>query len=178
MSGRERNLMWGFGGALLIFGTIFMATVGSNWVKGLFSENDRLRERTTELRELIASRESWQQRDAWLDEKVPHFASRQEASSALLEAVEAMAGNGSEGVVLKSRQLSEPANDLDDDEGNDYFDASSMKMELEAPEAELYQWIHRLHNPDSFRGVTALTLERGEAGTLRAEVELTQFYLE
>ncbi len=188
MSERERKLAWGLGGAAVIFAVIVFATTGSTWVKGLFSENQRLRERAAELQTLIDHHESWADRDAWLDEKVPHFTSRQEASSALLEAVEALADKDSgeseqAGVVFKSRQLTEPASEsagtADDDAANAYFDATSMKMQIEAPEAILYQWIHRLHNPDSFRGVTALILERSttDNGALRAEIELTQFYL-
>jgi len=190
MSGRERKLAWGLGGAAIVFFAILFATTGSSWVKSLFSENVRLRERAAELRSLIDHHDSWAQRDAWLDENVPHFASRQEASSALLEAVEALAGStegesGQSGVILKSRQLTEPTHSADhSDDNNAYFDATTVKMEIEAPEAALYQWIHRLHAPDTFRGITALNLERSERSegntgnaTLRAEVELTQFYL-
>jgi len=186
MSGRERKLAWGLGAAAVIFAVIVFATTGSSRVKGLFSENERLRERSAELRALIDDHDFWAQRDAWLDENVPRFASRQEASSALLEAVEALAnktgGESEQGsIVLKSRQLTEPPSYDDDDDGaaNDYFDSTSMKMEVEASEADLYQWIHRLQEPDTFRGVTALTLERGATGngTLHAEIELTQFYL-
>ena len=195
MSKRERTLAWGFGGAAIVFAMILFATTGKNWITGLFSENERLRERAAELRYLIDHHDSWADRDAWLDEKVPHFASRQEASSALLEAVEALASTSrgeseQASVILKSRQLTEPTNatgigEGDSDDSNAYFDATTVKMEIEAPEAALYQWIHRLHAPDTFRGITALNLERIESGTndqsdkgtLRAEVELTQFYL-
>jgi hypothetical protein len=176
MNARERKLMWGFGGALLVFGAMFLSTVGISWAKELFAENDRLRDRVSELRQLVDSRSDWEERENWLDETVPHFASRQEASAALLESLENLDRTG---ISLQSRQLTEPAGDKNDEQtGNSYFEATSVKLELEAPEAALYRWIHQLHQPDTFRGVTSLTIERADEGRLRAEIDLTQFYLQ
>ena len=176
MNARERKLMWFFGGALLVFAAMFVSTVGIGWTKELLAENDRLRDRASELQQLVDSRADWQQREAWLDETVPHFASRQEASAALLESLESLDRTG---ISLQSRQLSEPAGDeADDDSENAYFEATSVKLELEAPEADLYRWIHQLHRPETFRGVTSLSIERADDGRLRAEIDLTQFYLQ
>jgi hypothetical protein len=176
MNVRERKLMWAFGGALLVFAAMFLSTVGIGWAKNLFAENERLRDRVSELQRLVDSRSDWEERENWLDETVPHFASRQEASAALLESLESLDRTG---IALQSRQLSEPAGEESDDESaNSYFEATSVKLELEAPEAALYRWIHQLHQPETFRGVTALTIERANEGRLRAEIELSQFYLE
>lgn len=180
MKSRERKLMWVFGAALLVCGCLFLGTMGTGWVSDLLSENQRLRDRVDEMNQLVASRSSWQQRDDWLDEATPHFASRQEASAALLEAVEKLDGKG---ISLLSRQLTEPAGAdgnaaSADGSSNDYFEATSVKLELKAPEAVLYRWLHLLHQPDSFRGVTSLTIGRAETdGSLRAELELTQYFL-
>ena len=176
MTAREQKLIWIFGGALLLFVAMFLSTIGISWASNLFAENDRLRDRASELQRLIDSRSDWQQREDWIDENVPHFASRQEASAALIESLDDLDQSG---ISLQSRQLSEPAGEGNQDENeNAYFEATSVKLELEAPEGALYRWIHQLHQPDTFRGVTALTIERAEEGRLRAEIDLTQFYLE
>ena len=173
MSARERQLAIVFAVALIAFAGLVVGTTGLRWTKDLIAENRRLAERVGQLDGLIASRDVWQTRETWLNESAPYFASRQEASAALLEALDDLT---TAGVVVTSRELSEPAGDDNGEVENAYFEETAVRLELEASEPALYAWIHQLHRPDTFRGITALRLERAEAGRLRAELELTQFY--
>lgn len=175
---------------LTLFGVLFLVIVGGGaMVMGIkhymaiLEENDSLHDRIIEMNAAIAQGSEWQRRHDWLDKSVPSFTSRQEASTRLLETIQKEADHLS--LSLCDRQFLEPVktmgpDGLPIDEEGGYFDQASVKITLtKVKEQPLFQWMHKLQDPEGFLGITRLQISpAGEGKTVNVEAEITQFYRE
>lgn len=176
---------------LAVFAALFVVIVGGGllfWAVGnyrsILEENNGLSRRVTEMNEEIAQGAEWQRRSAWLENHVPAFASRQDASSRLLEAVQREASKV--GLSIAGKEFLEAPRLSDADAGAEaagtggYFDQASVKITLSgAREKALFTWLHALQQPAAFLGVTRLQINPGGQGkAVNVEVEITQYYRE
>ena len=81
-----------------VFVFLFLAIIGGGGLTFAFKnymaireENESLRDRLAEMNLAISQGADWADKYGWLEEKVPGFTSRQEASAKLLEAITAEA---------------------------------------------------------------------------------------
>lgn len=175
---------------LALFVLVFIVIVGGgllsygiNHYRGIVEETDHLKERLIEMNMAITQGAEWQQRSEWLDAEVPSFASRQAASTRLLEVIQREAEKA--GVTLAGREFLEASPLLGEDglpnpETTGFFDRASVRLTISAAkEKAFFAWMHAIQQPGSFLGVTRLQLiPSGQGKTLNAEVDVTQFYQE
>lgn len=173
-----------------VFAVLFIVIIGGGALayglshyRGIQEETARLHDRLVEMNEAINEGAEWQRRSEWLDTAVPVLASRQEASSRLLEALQKEAEKA--GLVLAGREFLETPKELGEDgqpltEGEGYFDKATVRLTLSGvKEQALFAWMHAVQQPRSFLGVTRLQMSpSGKGKTVNAEVEVTQFYRE
>lgn len=171
---------------LIVFALVFLIVVGGGLLAfgmknygELTAETERLRDRLAEMHQALAEGTVWQERSAWLDETMPRFASRQEASAHLLESLQGSAGKAA--LALGPREFIEPARSEGvEDAPQGFYDKATVRLTLEqASEKALFTWMHALQSSGGFQGVTRLSITpSGQGKTVNAEVEVTQFYLE
>lgn len=171
-----------------IFASLLLILVGGGGVlfayrnyAEIHDEVAQLADQLENMRSQVASGEKWAARQAWIDENLPEFGARQEASTKLYEAVQAEAEKA--GVSLLGREILEPTQalgpdglPLDEEEQVNAFDRAAVKITLNGvKEEEFYQWLHALQQPKSFIGITRLLITPNSK-SINAEVEFTQFY--
>jgi len=171
-----------------IFATLLLILVGGGGVLFAYRNYAEIKDEVSQLgdqlenmRSQVASGEKWAARQAWIDENLPEFGARQEASTKLYEAVQAEAEKA--GVSLLGREILEPTQalgpdglPLDEEEQLNAFDRAAVKITLNGvKEEEFYQWLHALQQPGSFIGITRLQITPNSK-SINAEVEFTQFY--
>jgi len=171
-----------------IFATLLLILVGVGGVLFAYRNYAEIKDEVSQLghqlenmRSQVASGEKWAARQAWIDENLPEFGARQEASTKLYEAVQAEAEKA--GVSLLGREILEPTQalgpdglPLDEEEQLNAFDRAAVKITLNGvKEEEFYQWLHALQQPKSFIGITRLQITPNSK-SINAEVEFTQFY--
>lgn len=171
-----------------IFASLLLILVGGGGVlfayrnyAEIHDEVAQLADQLENMRSQVASGEKWAARQAWIDENLPEFGARQEASTKLYEAVQAEAEKA--GVSLLGREILEPTQalgpdglPLDEEEQVNAFDRAAVKITLNGvKEEEFYQWLHALQQPKSFIGITRLQITPNTK-SINAEVEFTQFY--
>jgi hypothetical protein len=173
-----------------VFAFLFITIVGGGGLTFAFNhytaireENEKLRDRLADMNLAVSQGADWADRYGWLEEKVPGFASRQEASAKLLEVISAEAerlglGIGGKEFLEEARSLGPDGLPLDENLG--YFDKAAVKITLAGvPEQIFVAWLHALQKPASFLGITRLQINpSGTSKTINAEVEFTQFYRE
>lgn len=181
MKQSEKLLLGIFAGLLLILvgggGVLFAYR---NYAE-IHDEVAQLADQLENMRSQVASGEKWAARQAWIDENLPEFGARQEASTKLYEAVQAEAEKA--GVSLLGREILEPTQalgpdglPLDEEEQVNAFDRAAVKITLNGvKEEDFYQWLHALQQPKSFIGITRLQITPNSK-SINAEVEFTQFY--
>ena len=171
-----------------IFASLLLILVGGGGVLFAYRNYAEITDEVSQLghqletmRSQVASGEKWAARQAWIDENLPEFGARQEASTKLYEAVQAEAEKA--GVSLLGREILEPTQalgpdglPLDEEEQLNAFDRAAVKITLNGvKEEEFYQWLHALQQPKSFIGITRLQITPNSK-SINAEVEFTQFY--
>lgn len=171
-----------------IFASLLLILVGGGGVlfayrnyAEIHDEVAQLADQLENMRSQVASGEKWAARQAWIDENLPEFGARQEASTKLYEAVQAEAEKA--GVSLLGREILEPTQalgpdglPLDEEEQVNAFDRAAVKITLNGvKEEEFYQWLNALQQPKSFIGITRLQITPNSK-SINAEVEFTQFY--
>ncbi|MES2595217.1 MAG: hypothetical protein V4662_07775 [Verrucomicrobiota bacterium] len=167
---------------LVIIGGGAMA-MGIKQYLAIREENETLRDRVIEMNEAIAQGAEWQRRHDWLEERVPGYTSRQEASAKLLEVIQREADKLS--LTLVGKEFLEPVKTMGPDglpleEEGGYFDQAAVKITLtKVKEQPFFAWLHSMQTPDSFLGITRLQITpAGEGKTINVEAEITQFYRE
>lgn len=173
-----------------VFAFLFLAIVGGGGLTFAFNnymaireENENLRDRLADMNLAVSQGADWADRYGWLEEKVPAFASRQEASAKLLEVISGEAEKlglsiGGKEFLEEARVLGPDGLPLEEDLG--YFDKAGVKITLTGvQEQPIFAWLHALQKPTSFLGITRLQINpSGTNKTINAEVEFTQFYRE
>ncbi len=175
---------------LALFGLTFLIIIGGGlgnfaWsnLQDIRAENERLRDRLVEMNQAIAQGADWQIKSDWLEAHVPACASRQDASSKLLNAIQKEAEKT--GLAIGGKEFMEPAREMGPDglpvDGPiGYFDQATVKVTLtNVKEQALFAWMHAVQQPAAFLGVTRLQMTpSGQGKTVNAEVDVTQYYRE
>jgi hypothetical protein len=174
---------------LTVFGFVFLIIVGGGLIafgiqnyRAIQAESASLTQRISEMKAAIAEGSEWQRRSKWLDESVPSFTSRQEASTRLLDTLQKEADKNA--LTLAGKEFIEETKQLGQDglpvEEGGYFDQASVKITITGTQEQaLFGWLHALQQPSAFLGVTRLQLTpSGQGKTVNVEVEITQFYRE
>ncbi|MBK8093326.1 MAG: hypothetical protein IPK32_15390 [Verrucomicrobiaceae bacterium] len=171
-----------------IFAALLLLMIGGGGVLFAYRNYAEIKDEVSQLgdqlenmRSQVASGEKWAARQSWLDDNIPGFASRQEASAKLLEAVQKEAETAS--VSLLGREILETTQalgpdglPLDEAEQLNAFDRAAVKVTLNGvKEEDFYRWLHALQKPKSFIGITRLQINPSSK-SINAEVEFTQFY--
>ncbi|MBB5038006.1 hypothetical protein [Prosthecobacter dejongeii] len=158
-------------------------TIGLNHYRSITEETARLRDRLVDMNQAITEGAEWQRRSEWLNETVPTFASRQEASACLLEVIQKEAEKA--GLALAGREFLEAPKEIAEDglhfeASQGYFDRATVRLTLSAvKEQAFFTWMHGVQQPGRFLGVTRLLITpTGQGKSVNAEVEVTQFYHE
>ncbi|TDU64067.1 hypothetical protein EI77_04251 [Prosthecobacter fusiformis] len=173
-----------------LFALVFLVIVGGGGLsfglshyRGIQEETERLSDRLVEMNMAITQGAEWQRRSEWLEAEVPAFASRQEASTRLLEVIQREADKT--GLALAGREFMETTKELGPDglpveDAAGFFDQATVRVTLTAvKEQAFFTWMHAVQQPGSFLGVTRLLMNpSGKDKTINAEVEVTQFYRE
>lgn len=173
-----------------LFAIVFLVVVGGgaltfglNHYRSITDETTRLRDRLVDMNQAITEGAEWQRRSEWLNETVPTFASRQEASARLLEVIQKEAEKA--GLTLAGREFLEAPKEIAEDglpleTGQGYFDRATVRLTLSAvKEQAFFTWMHGVQQPGRFLGVTRLLINpTGQGKSVNAEVEVTQFYHE
>lgn len=173
-----------------VFAFLFLALVGGGGLTFAFKnymaireENESLRDRLADMNLAVSQGADWADKYGWLEESVPGFTSRQEASAKLLEAITGEAEKN--GLSIGGKEFLEEARSLGPDglpldENLGYFDQAAVKITLTGvPEKAFFAWLHALQQPKSFLGITRLQINpSGTNKTVNCEVEFTQFYRE
>jgi len=183
MKKSERLLLGVFAVLFLVIIGGGALTFGINHYRGIVEESEGLRDRLIDMNQAITEGAEWQRRSDWLEKQVPNFASRQEASTRLLEVIQREAEKT--GLTLAGREFLEERQEtapdgLPEETESGYFDQATVRVTLTtAKEQPFFTWMHALQQPGSFLGVTRLLINpSGQGKTVNAEVEVTQFYRE
>lgn len=178
MNKREKTL-------LAVFLGVFAVTIGGglmtfslkSW-QSITSENEAYRRRVENMKQTIAEGARWQQRNEWLEAHAPSYASPEEASAKLLEAVQSEAGKA--GVTLGGRELVREEKNPEEEGAPRIFEKTSVKLTLSSvAEKQLFTWLHSMQKPTSFLGITNIQIEPSAEGkTVNCEVQVTHFYHE
>ena len=117
-----------------LFAVLFLLIVGGgglmlgvNKWRSISRDNEKLRERLVDMNMAITQGVDWQRKSDWIEENVPTMASRQEASSKLLETLQKQAVES--GVTLSSKEFVDQQRAVGEDgqpaEATGYFDQAS-----------------------------------------------------
>jgi hypothetical protein len=172
-----------------LFAVLFLLIVGGgglmlgvNKWRSISMENEKLRERLVDMNMAITQGVEWQRKSDWIEENVPAMASKQEASSRLLETLQKQAVEA--GVTLSSKEFVDQRQaigvDGQPEEATGYFDQATARVTLlEVGEEALIKWLYSISEPKQFLGVTRMQITpTGQGKLVNCEVEVTQFYRE
>lgn len=172
-----------------LFAVLFLLIVGGgglmlgvNKWRSISMENEKLRERLVDMNMAITQGVEWQRKSDWIEENVPAMASKQEASSRLLETLQKQAVEA--GVTLSSKEFVDQRRaigvDGQPEEATGYFDQATARVTLlEVGEEALIKWLYSISEPKQFLGVTRMQITpTGQGKLVNCEVEVTQFYRE
>ena len=176
MKRSEKILLFAFALVfLIVVGGGFM-TIGLRNYRQVKAETEELKGKLKQMAASIAQGGEWQKKAEWVDNSIPKYASREDASSKLLAVVQKEAEAA--GLNVKQELLSAPVAKEGDPLG--YFDKVSVKVTLgDAKEQQLFAWMHALHKPKSFIGITRMQLSpHPEGKSVVCEIDITQFYRE
>ncbi|MEI6533749.1 MAG: hypothetical protein WCN98_00300 [Verrucomicrobiaceae bacterium] len=178
MKPREKTL-------LIIFLALFAVIAGGGLLAlslksylSIKSDNETFQLRVANMKASIAQGAQWQKRSDWLHANAPTWASREEASSKLLDVIQTEAQAA--GLVLGNRELVKDPKTPEGDAAPHYFNQTSVKLTINSvTEKQLFTWLHALQKPTCFLGVTRLQITPlADTKTVNCEAQITHFYLE
>ena len=176
MKAREKTL-------LMIFLTLLVSLAGGGLLivslksyRSIAEDNQALAIRLGAMKEAIAQGEQWQARSLWLEMHAPAYASKEQASSKLLDLVQQHAQKA--GLTLGGRELVDGTKSADEEETSRSFEHAEIKLTLASvPEETFFKWLHALTQPENLLGVTRLQLEpSADSKTINCEVHITHYY--
>lgn len=177
MSDREKKLLLMFGGAMLFLGLLW----GYKWfnqqqslaVSAKMAAEQMLRdaELFRQSREQVADEIEWLQQH----EPAPEAAEQVPARLQGLCASEA----ATVGMQIKQQKILANTLDAEGASTASHYQRAKVEFTVTGREEALYQWFDRLHQPDSFRAITALRLtpNREDDTTIDCTVTIEQWYV-
>ncbi len=178
MKPREKTLLVVFLALFAVIAGGGLLTVSLKSYLSIKSDNETFRLRVASMKENIAQGAKWQQRNEWLHAHAPTRASREEASSKLLDIIQSEAQSA--GLVLGNRELVKDTKTPEDEAAPHYFNQASVRLTINSvSEKQLFTWLHALQKPESFLGVTRLQITpMSDTKTVNCEAQITHFYIE
>ena len=180
MKSREKIL-------LLVFCVLFGVIIGGGVLlfsvrkyREIATDNEDLRDRIALMEITIAHGEEWESKSEWVQDNVPSFTSREEASSKLIAAIQKEAQAA--GVTIAAKEFLDEEKTLGADDGEAaperLFEKAAIKITVTGvSEKALYTWMHALQQPKSFLGITRLQIVPATQGkAVNCEVDIAQFY--
>ena len=146
-----------------------------------------LGERRDSLVQTLGESELWGERSRWIEEHIPTFGSREDASTQLLDAVSQKAE--SVGIEVRNKQLiTDPNATTNEHPGlgepaeprraaGIYFDRVAVVLEVDGDEEKIVRWLHEIQQPGAFMGVTHLTYSPTENG-VRCNAQVSLWFRE
>ncbi|MDP9292242.1 MAG: type II secretion system protein M [Verrucomicrobiota bacterium] len=169
LSPRERMLAGIVGGAvLLLFNYLFI----SYWLKTqarLRSEIATRGATIASMQTLVANRETWVQRDEWLQEKQPKLTNESGAGVMLLDQVKELAKNNE---VLLENPSFPPA------ENAKYYRSVPISVETKSTWPALIAFLRTLQQPEQFIVVenANIHLEASDPSQFRGKFKISKWY--
>lgn len=176
MKPREKTL-------LIIFLTLLASLAGGGLLvfslksyRSIAEDNQALAVRLAAMKETVAQGEQWQARSQWLESHVPFYASREEASTKLLDLIQQEAQKA--GLTLGGRELIDGKKNPDEEGVPRSFEHAEIKLTLSSvPEETFFKWLHALTRPENLLGVTRLQLEpSADSKTINCEIQITHYH--
>lgn len=178
MKPREKTLLIIFLALFAVIAGGGLLTVSLKSYLSIKSDNETFRLRVAGMKESIAQGEKWQERSEWLHANAPIRASREEASSKLLDLIQTQAQAA--GLVLGNRELVKDPKTPEGETAPHYFSQTSVRLTINSVnEKQLFTWLHALQKPGLFLGVTRMQITpMTDTKTVNCEAQITHFYLE
>lgn len=168
LTAKERNLLLALVAALFVLLNVVGLRAFLNRQAALQASIIRLQGQFDEGRAVLAGKEFWQERAAWLEANQPSDdVTTTDDDAKFYEFVEKSAKNA--GLSYTRRDAGKSEN------GASYaeiFDTSQVKGKMEA----LVKWLAELQQPKDFRAIKEITIKSGEPPEVIAEVEVARWY--
>lgn len=163
MTASEQRLALLLGGVVIAGGAFVGLTSLKAWKLRVDARALSVESRRLEADTLLAEKDFWRQRSAWLLERQPVFTRRGEADNGFLELLQSTAS--AEGVQLTQTQPVEPAERAG-------LISSSFTIEARGEWEAVNQWLHRLQKPDAYLSIPALSVTPNDADTSQVIVNM------
>ncbi|MCA1963571.1 MAG: hypothetical protein LDL31_06470 [Prosthecobacter sp.] len=116
-----------------------------------------------EAEELLARKDFWDQRSAWLAEKQPPFTKPAEAISSILNAVDELAAR--HGVSIPFKQPNESSERAG-------LTSAAVTLKVVGEMKPVMNWLYDLQQPESFIAVPAMTITPSDQESSKIELNL------
>ncbi|MDZ4287199.1 MAG: hypothetical protein U0984_04535 [Prosthecobacter sp.] len=163
MTKREQRLALGFGVVMIAGGAFVGLTQLKAWKQRVDVRSLALDTRRAEAHELLAEKDSWEQRSAWLQQKQPMYTKRSEADLTVLNLIRDSASSHSVTVQVQPMEPSERPG----------MTSSSMTVEAKGDLAAVLKWLHGIQEPNTFISIPALSMVPNEEDTSQVIVNMT-----
>ena len=168
LTAKEKRLLIGLVAALFVLLNVVGLQAFLNRQRALQGNIVRLQGQLDEGRALLAEKEFWEERAAWLDQNQPSDdVTTTDDDAKFYEFIETSAKNA--GLTYTRRDAGQQS-----EEGTyaEVFDSSQVKGKMES----LVKWLNELQQPKAFRAVKQISIKSGEPPEVIAEVEVARWY--
>lgn len=168
LTAKEKKLLVGLVGALFVLLNVLGLQAFLNRQRALQTNIIELQSQMDEGRALLADKEVWRERVAWLDANQPaDDITTTDDDAKFYEFVENSAKSA--GLAYTRRDAgNSPADGL----YAEVFDASQVKGKMEA----LVKWLNELQQPQAFRAIKEISIKSGEPPEVIANVTVARWY--
>ena len=168
LTAKEKRLLVGLLGALFVLLNVVGLQALLNRQRALQSNIVLLQGELDEGRALLAEKDFWQERAAWLSEhQPPDDVTTTDDDAKFYEFVETSAKNA--GLTYTRRDVGQQTVD---GAYAEVFDSSQVKGKMES----LVKWLNELQQPKAFRAVKQISVKSSEPPEVVAEVEVARWY--
>lgn len=152
-----------------IFATAFMSMRMLAWQRALDKKDRSVAMRQTEMEQMLAEKDVWQQKLDFLRQKQPPMKNVNAANKELYQFINESAQKHS--LEINNRQTVTP-------EENTYFHQVGETLVIMSEVKPLMQWMHEVLSPDSFYYISSLALSPlpADNSKVQATVHVTRLY--
>lgn len=162
MTASEQRLGIGFAAILLIGGAFVGLKQLQGWKHRVDVRSMTLDSRRAEAKELLETKDFWEERSAWLAEKQPLFTKRSDADLSLVDFIRDSAGKHD---VTTQVQPTEPIERAG-------LTSANMQVSAKGEFKNVMRWLHSMQAPASFISISSLTLVPDEQDTSQVNVTM------
>ena len=152
-----------------IFATAFMSMRMLAWQRALDKKDRSVAMRQTEMEQMLAEKDVWQQKLDFLRQKQPPMKNVNAANKELYQFINESAQKHS--LEINNRQTVTP-------EENTYFHQVGETLVIKGEVKPLMQWMHEVLSPDSFYYISSMSLQPlpEDNSKVLAQVHVTRLY--